>query len=40
MTSGAQANKHFNRSHILFKIFESKNWIFNIVILTKPHKLN
>jgi hypothetical protein len=25
MTSGAHANKYFNRSHILFKIFDSKN---------------
>jgi hypothetical protein len=37
MTSGAHANKYFNRSHILFKIFDSENLIFNIVILTKTH---
>jgi hypothetical protein len=37
MTSGAHANKYFNRGHISFKIFDSKNEIFNIVILTKTH---
>ena len=35
MSSVAHVNKYFNRSLKLFKIFDSKNEIFSIAVLTK-----